>query len=346
MPLCVCPQAPELDEPSNDPGATGSYPRAETPPRASTPTRPLAFTTPPGSAGGDPHRLSGVFVVGGGGKARESSEPVELFASDCLGADRLSQDSQLSASTLSLSQELSQGSLVDPGVGETAAPTSTPPPSAQDGAKPKKKGSKKAKKKKVRPKSKESSPRPASSACSSAAAANAAAGATDAAQGADGVEGSSLGETAAREHRSSSGRCGKSSKSEKADKKSRTLSRRPEPEGGNSSQPSFSANEYERIINGNEPLFSDLDLSGDDEAKPPPPPRPYRQSRLRAAAAAAAGGGGGGVGGMVGIFIPCTQLGINSNTMIKFAIIGTELQNIFQVSNRVSKRKKKRKKVL
>ena len=283
-------------------------------------------------------------MVGGGGKARESSLPVELFASDSLGAD-LSQDSQLSASTLSLSQELSQGSLVDPAAEESAAPPAST--AGPDGAKAKKKGSKKGKKKKVRPKSKESSPRPSASSASPSAAAAATAGTagaagatlTDSTHSADGSEGGRC--EAVKEHRSGS-RCAKSSRSERADKKSRTLSRRPEPEGGNSSQPAFSANEYERIINGNEPLFSDLDVSGDDEAKPPPPPRPHRQSRLRAAAAA---GGGGGVGGMVGIFIPCTQLGINSNTMIKFAIIGTELQNIFQVSNRVSKRKKEERKL-
>jgi len=197
-------------------------------------------------------------VVGGGGKARESSLPVELFASDCLGAD-LSQDSQLSASTLSLSQELSQGSLVDPAAEESAAPPAST--AGPDGAKAKKKGSKKGKKKKVRPKSKESSPRPAASSASPSAAAAAAgtagaAGATltDSTHSADGSEGGRC-ETV-KEHRSGS-RCAKSSRSERADKKIRTLSRRPEPEGGNSSQPAFSANEYERIIKG------DFDNKGD-----------------------------------------------------------------------------------
>jgi hypothetical protein len=115
----------------------------------------------------------------------------------------------------------------------------------------------------------------------------------------------------------------------------RPPSRRPEPEGGNSTLPVlFTPSEFERIINSKEPLFSDVDLSGDDDL-PPPPPRPQRSgSRLRAAAAAAAGGGADGA--LAGIFIPCTQLGINSNTMIKYAIIGTELQNVSKLSYRVS----------
>ncbi|XP_035829767.1 tropomyosin-1 isoform X10 [Aplysia californica] len=115
----------------------------------------------------------------------------------------------------------------------------------------------------------------------------------------------------------------KGDKSEKKVKKQ--SSRRPEPEGGNPLQPNdSSALEYDRIINSTDPLFSDLelDVSGDDSTKQPQrrPPRSSRHSR-------------GALSG--GIFIPCTQLGINSNTMIKFAIIGTELQNIFQVSQRL-----------
>lgn len=113
-----------------------------------------------------------------------------------------------------------------------------------------------------------------------------------------------------------------SSKSENSEKKSkRHSSRRPEPEGGNPSQPDgCSTIEYERIINSTDPLFSDLeiDINGED-ADIQKPRRQMRHNRS----------------GPSGIFIPCTQLGINSNTMIKFAIIGTELQNIFQVSLRV-----------
>ena len=117
-PLCVCSQAPELDDPSDDPGA-GPTPRATTPPH------PLPT---------DPRRLSGSFVMGGGGKA--AREPSVDPCTDYLGAD-LSQDSQLSASTLS------QGSLPDTTPGD-----STPTEGGRSSGK--KKGSKKVKKKKVK----------------------------------------------------------------------------------------------------------------------------------------------------------------------------------------------------
>lgn len=103
-----------------------------------------------------------------------------------------------------------------------------------------------------------------------------------------------------------------SSKSEKHKKKLKS-SRRPDPEGGNSSVNDM--DEYDRVIYSNEPIFSDLELSDEESksTKPCRPPRPARQTRE-------------------GVIIPCFQLGINCNTMIKLAIIGTELQNVLRVS--------------
>ena len=93
-----------------------------------------------------------------------------------------------------------------------------------------------------------------------------------------------------------------------------STSRRPEPEGGNSPV-SFSVEEYDRIIYSDAPLFPDVHITADDlisnEGRRP---RTQRLSR-------------DGV-----VMIPCAQLGITSNTMIKFAIIGTELHNVVQVA--------------
>lgn len=91
-------------------------------------------------------------------------------------------------------------------------------------------------------------------------------------------------------------------------KKSSKSSRRPEPEGGNSTGHVMS--EFDRVIYSDEPLFPDLDLSEDD------PKDQYRQRRSNRPT--------------LGLFIPCGQM--NSNTMIKFAIIGTELQNVLNIS--------------
>ncbi|XP_014773975.1 tropomyosin Tod p 1.0102 isoform X15 [Octopus bimaculoides] len=101
--------------------------------------------------------------------------------------------------------------------------------------------------------------------------------------------------------------------------KKSSSSRRPEPEGGNTTS-NVTMDEFDKVIYNNDPLFSDLELSdkeGDSELQVPS--RQRRQTRLM------------GVGSS-GIVIPCTQFGLNSNTMIKFAIISTELQNVLQVS--------------
>ena len=122
------------------------------------------------------------------------------------------------------------------------------------------------------------------------------------------------------------------SKKEKSERKSRKHhSKRPDPEGGNPpSMSNSSCVEFDRIINNSEPLFSDieLDISLEDiDTKPETKPtqQPYRPTRANR------GGRGGGAGGL---FFPSAQLGAN-NTMIKFAIIGTELKNVFQVSHRM-----------
>ncbi|XP_046340959.1 tropomyosin isoform X10 [Haliotis rufescens] len=107
----------------------------------------------------------------------------------------------------------------------------------------------------------------------------------------------------------------KSEKSSKS-KSGRSSSRRPEPEGGNA--PASYVDDYERIIYSNDALFSDVELTDEDYANfNKDCRRPHRANRQGRDGA---------------ILIPCTQLGINSNTMIKFAIIGTELQNVIQVS--------------
>lgn len=107
-----------------------------------------------------------------------------------------------------------------------------------------------------------------------------------------------------------SNKCNKKSKSGK--KKKKTSSDRPEPEGGNA--PDY-MDPYDRIIYSNEPIFSDVELSGEEQPAPARPPRSYsRPSRP----------------GGVAIF--CIPMGIQTNTMIKFAIIGTEIQNELRIS--------------
>ncbi|KAK3096642.1 hypothetical protein FSP39_001980 [Pinctada imbricata] len=103
----------------------------------------------------------------------------------------------------------------------------------------------------------------------------------------------------------------------KGTKKKSDTSERPEPEGGNApvSRP---MDDFERIIYSNEPLFSDLELS-DEEGTSSRGADASRTSRPR------------------GAMIPCIPLGLmgmQSSTMIKFAIIGTEIQNVLQVSLR------------
>lgn len=128
--------------------------------------------------------------------------------------------------------------------------------------------------------------------------------------------------------------CEKGEKSEKKEKrkskKSKQSSRRPEPEGGNTTVGNF-RDEYDRIIYSNVPMFSDLEMSDEESKKqdrPPPPPR--RQSRLRQIQMQQQQQ----QNNSTGIFFPCPNFSINSNTMIKFAIIGTELQNIARTAMR------------
>ena len=108
----------------------------------------------------------------------------------------------------------------------------------------------------------------------------------------------------------------KKDKSKSSKKKS---SERPEPEGGNTPV-THSLDDFERVIYSNEPLFSDLELSDEDSELTKRPTRPQRSSSRPG-----------------GIMFPCISLGLmgmQSNTMIKFAIIGTEIQNVLQVSLR------------
>jgi len=83
---------------------------------------------------------------------------------------------------------------------------------------------------------------------------------------------------------------------------------RPEPEGAPLSHEEME--KWEQIIYNDEPIFSDY---GTDEDQENVPARPARRSGLSIAAFA-------------------IGMGVNSNTMIKYAIIGTELQNITRVS--------------
>lgn len=103
-----------------------------------------------------------------------------------------------------------------------------------------------------------------------------------------------------------------SEKPKKKRKKGKTC-KRPEPEGGNA-QPSYlnPMSEFDRVIYSNEPLFSDLEISDNENSEIPE--RPVRTPRPG------------------GAMIPCLQLGMHSNTMIKFAIIGSEIQNLLRVS--------------
>ncbi|XP_048732489.2 tropomyosin isoform X21 [Ostrea edulis] len=103
---------------------------------------------------------------------------------------------------------------------------------------------------------------------------------------------------------------GKKDKTKK--KKPRSSSSvRPEPEGGNPVN-ILPMDEYDRVIYSDDPLFSDMEISEEEE----PNQKPRRPSRPG------------------GLMFSCLSLGIQSNTMIKYAIIGTEVQNILKVSLR------------
>lgn len=107
----------------------------------------------------------------------------------------------------------------------------------------------------------------------------------------------------------------KKDKKDKSKRKSRSSSSvRPDPEGGNPVNV-IPMDEFDRVIYNNDPLFSDIEISeAEEEAKPPRPgSRPSRPG---------------------GLLFSCLSLGIQSNTMIKYAIIGTEIQNILRVSLR------------
>lgn len=106
----------------------------------------------------------------------------------------------------------------------------------------------------------------------------------------------------------------KKSKKDKSKKSRSSSSVRPEPEGGNPVN-LVPMDEFDRVIYNNDPLFSDIDIS-EEEDQSQKPQRPSRAPRPG------------------GLMFSCLSLGIQSNTMIKYAIIGTEVQNILKVSLR------------
>lgn len=106
----------------------------------------------------------------------------------------------------------------------------------------------------------------------------------------------------------------KKSKKDKSKKSRSSSSVRPEPEGGNPVN-LVPMDEFDRVIYNNDPLFSDIDMS-EEEDQSQKPQRPSRAPRPG------------------GLMFSCLSLGIQSNTMIKYAIIGTEVQNILKVSLR------------
>lgn len=100
------------------------------------------------------------------------------------------------------------------------------------------------------------------------------------------------------------------SKSDKTKRRKIPSDKRPEPEGGNT--PAY-MDPFDRVIYSNEPLFSDMEMSEEEsETRPVDPKRPSRPGRP------------------IGLCLGLNPLG--SNTMIKFAIIGTEIQNVLRVS--------------
>lgn len=106
----------------------------------------------------------------------------------------------------------------------------------------------------------------------------------------------------------------KKSKKDKSKKSRSSSSVRPEPEGGNPVN-LVPMDEFDRVIYNNDPLFSDIEIS-EEEDQSQKPQRPSRAPRPG------------------GLMFSCLSLGIQSNTMIKYAIIGTEVQNILKVSLR------------
>ncbi|XP_013405940.1 uncharacterized protein LOC106170580 [Lingula anatina] len=101
-------------------------------------------------------------------------------------------------------------------------------------------------------------------------------------------------------------------KKEKRSKSSdRDVSLRPDPEGGNA-RPPCNMDEYDAVIYSNKPIFSDVEEVESDviSREELPKQRSMRNPSFSFA-----------------------QM-LNSNTMLKFAIIGTEIQNILRVSLR------------
>ena len=92
-------------------------------------------------------------------------------------------------------------------------------------------------------------------------------------------------------------------------KRSKSKSRRPDPEGGITPVHLSGLDEYEKIIYDTEPLFSDIDDNPELEETIKKDVERYHKRVQNPDIFAAA-------------------LMVNSNTMLKFAIIGTELQNI------------------
>ena len=101
--------------------------------------------------------------------------------------------------------------------------------------------------------------------------------------------------------------------------------RRPEPEGGNSTLSLYSECVLQRLINSTEPLFSDNELSDEESIRHSI--KTPRRCRLSSDLINDTG--------YNKIVIPYAQLG-SSSTMMKYAIIGTEVQNLLYVSYRVS----------
>ena len=96
----------------------------------------------------------------------------------------------------------------------------------------------------------------------------------------------------------------------------RKKKRRPRPDPEGASLEPYEMDELDKILNQSEPIFSDYGSESESESEHPN--RPQRR---------------GGPGFSIAAFT--IGLGLNSNTMIKYAIIGTELQNIIRVSLRM-----------
>lgn len=94
----------------------------------------------------------------------------------------------------------------------------------------------------------------------------------------------------------------------------RKKKRRPRPDPEGASQEPYELDELDKLLDKTEPIFSDYGTESESESETPN--RPPRRGGFSIAAFS-------------------IGLGLNSNTMIKYTIIGTELQNIIRVSLRM-----------